>query len=170
MEIDASVVSLVSAATALVASIAGPAVTLTVARRQISANIVSVNRHRWIESLRDLIAEMIALLATGTLVRLERAREAGSINALIASDPAVIEKIERIVLVRNKIRLMTNPNEDDHRELLDTIEVAFRRLAGDQPMGDPQEVTRSIDESIQAITRCAQGILKREWSRVKRGE
>ena len=170
MEIDASVVALVSACTALVASVAGPIVTLTVARRQISANVVSANRHRWIESLRDLVAEMIALIATATLVRLELARDAGTVSAIVVRDPAMIEKVERLVLVRNKIRLMINPNEDDHRELLAAIETAFLRLTGDRAMGTPQEATRAMETSIEAITRCAQGILKREWARVKRGE
>jgi len=44
MDIDTGVITLVSECAALDAAIAGPAVTLTVARRQISANVVSANR------------------------------------------------------------------------------------------------------------------------------
>src|SRR5512144_1751006 len=145
MDIDTGVVTLVSACTALVASIAGPAVTLTVARRQISANVVSVNRQRWIETLRDLVAELIALIATGMMVRLERARDSTSVNALFATDPLMIQKVERIVMVRNKIRLLTNPGEDDHRQLLDAIDVAFRYLSSDLTSVAAHDVTRILE-------------------------
>ena len=58
----APVVSLVSACTALVASIIGPVITLTVARRQFNATVISTNREKWIETLRDSLAELIALI------------------------------------------------------------------------------------------------------------
>jgi hypothetical protein len=170
MDIDTQLITLVSACTALVASIAGPAVTLTVARRQISANVVSVNRQRWIETLRDLVAELIALIATGMMVRLERARDSKSVGALFTSDPLMIQKVERIVMVRNKIRLLTNPNEDDHRQLLDAIDVAFRYLSSDLTSAASDDVAGMLEPRIDAITRCAQAILKREWTRVKRGD
>ena len=41
---DALLISLVSAATALVASIIGPVVTLSVAKRQFNATVLSANR------------------------------------------------------------------------------------------------------------------------------
>ena len=66
---DPLVISLVSAATALVASIAGPIVTLTVAKRQFNANVLSANRQKWIETLRDGLAELISLLATALVVK-----------------------------------------------------------------------------------------------------
>jgi hypothetical protein len=59
---DPVFISLVSACTALVASIVGPMVTLSVAKRQINASVLSANRQRWIESLRDLVAELISLM------------------------------------------------------------------------------------------------------------
>jgi len=42
----ASTVSLVSASTALVASIVGPIITLTVARRQFNATVISTSRQK----------------------------------------------------------------------------------------------------------------------------
>ena len=58
MEIDSNTLALVSACTALVASVAGPSVQLLIARRQINANLISANRQKWIEALRDLISEL----------------------------------------------------------------------------------------------------------------
>ena len=48
---DPVLISLVSALTALVASVVGPIVTVAVAKRQITASVVSSNRHRWISEL-----------------------------------------------------------------------------------------------------------------------
>jgi len=52
---DAWLISVISACTALVASIVGPFVTLAVARRQFNATVLSANRQKWIEASRDLL-------------------------------------------------------------------------------------------------------------------
>jgi len=56
--LDPLLISLVSAATALVASVVGPLVTLAVARRQFNATVISANRQKWIEALRDLLSHL----------------------------------------------------------------------------------------------------------------
>jgi len=53
LSIDALTLSFISACTALVASIIGPMVTLLVARRQFGATVLSANRRKWIEALRN---------------------------------------------------------------------------------------------------------------------
>src|SRR5690349_8482952 len=55
MTMDPLIISLVSACTALFASIVGPLVTLTVARRQFNATVLSGNRQKWIEALRETL-------------------------------------------------------------------------------------------------------------------
>ena len=47
---DPQIVSLVSACTALVASIAGPLATLRVSRRQFDATVLSTGRQKWIDA------------------------------------------------------------------------------------------------------------------------
>ena len=66
---DPLLLSLVSACTALVASIAGPLVTLSVSRRQFSASVLSANRQKWIETLRDQLAEVISLIVAALIVK-----------------------------------------------------------------------------------------------------
>ena len=66
---DTGLITLVSATTALVASLVGPLVTLTVARRQISASVLSANRQKWIETLREMLAELISLLVAVVVVK-----------------------------------------------------------------------------------------------------
>lgn len=129
---DPLLIGLVSACTALVASILGPIVTLVVAKRQFNATVLSANRQRWIETLRDMLAELIALLVAALVVK-ARGKETGDQGfGAIEADPSLIEKLERIVRVQWKIRLLINPLEADHQQLHRAIETAFVRLKSDQ--------------------------------------
>lgn len=160
---DSLPISLISACTALVASIVAPFVTLSVARRQFNATVLSANRQKWIESLRDLLAELIALYVAAIVVKLkwkERWEEGlGPVNA----NPELLEKLERIVLAQSKIRLLINPAEADHQHLYKAVESAFRRLR------DAEANKAGTEADMENITKLAQAILKREWERVKRG-
>jgi hypothetical protein len=156
-------IGMVSALTALVASIVGPIVALNVAKRQFNATVISNNRNKWIETLRDELAQLISLLAAALVVkskwrdRWEQGR--GPINA----EPAMLEKFERIVLAESKIQLLINPNEPDHQRLGETIDVATRRLRSEDALDADTEA------DIRTIVVLAQAILKREWQRVKLG-
>ena len=161
---DPLLISLVSAATALVASIVGPVVTLAVARRQINANVVSSNRQNWIDALRDLLAELVALFASVMVVKSGWKSDWGGGLPALQSDRSLLAKLERIVLVQWKIRLLLNPTEADHRTLYRAIEGAFAHAKSDA--FDEAELAADIER----ITSVAQPILKREWERVKRGD
>ena len=81
----------------------------------------------------------------------------------IHADLSLVARVERLVLVRWKIRLMLNLTEADHRELDRLIGAAVERLWAEPP-GEAD-----TDADIESISRQAKGILKREWERVKRG-
>jgi hypothetical protein len=83
--------------------------------------------------------------------------------ALLHTDPSLVARVERLVLVRWKIRLMLNLNEADHQEPDQLIDVAVHRLRSHEPGA------ADIEADIENISREAKGILKREWERVKRG-
>lgn len=158
-----TLIGIVSACTALVASVVGPVVTLNVARRQFNATVISGNRHKWIETLRDELAELISLLATVLVVkskwkdRWEQGR--GPLN----SESTLLEKFERIVLAESKIRLLINPGDEDQQRLSEAIEAAARRLRSE----DASDAETEAD--IRTIVAVAQSILRREWLRVKTG-
>jgi len=160
---DSLLISLVSACTALVASVVGPIVTLSVARRQFNANVLSANRQKWIETLRDLLAELISLLVAALVIKSGWKDKWDKGLGLINTDRAFLAKLERIVLVQWKIRLLINPTESDHRELYDTIATALKRLQSEKSHDAETEA------DIESITKLGQSILKREWERVKRG-
>src|SRR5688572_21267188 len=85
-------------------------------------------------------------------------------TALAASMAA--RKVERIMLVKNKIRLLINPGDKDQRALLAAVETPFARLWQQEEHDVVAEITADIEE----ITKHTQVILRREWLRVKRGE
>jgi len=160
---DTSVLSLVSACTALAASIIGPVVTLAVARRQINANVLSANRQKWIEALRETMAEMISLMVAVIVVKQNWKGEWRRGRGAIAADPTLLGKLERMILVNWKIRLLVNPNEPDHAALMQRLDEALARLEGEDI---DEHATRG---DVEAITAVSQAILRDAWRRVKAG-
>ena len=163
MNIDPLLISMISAGTALVASIVGPLVTLFVARRQFSATVLSTNRQKWIEELRDMLAELISLMVSAMVVK-EKWKDKWDHgrNALMA-EPGLLDKLQRMVLVRSKIQLLINPTESDHQHLYKAIDAAIGRLQHEESLESESQA------DIETITGLAQRILKREWQRVKLG-
>jgi hypothetical protein len=157
------VVSLVSASTALVASVVGPFITLTVAPRQYNATVVSASRQKWIETLRDTLAELIALIRGALVVKSKWKDKWDRGRGPLDADPAMLEKFEHIVLLQSTIDLLINPTDADHRLLYETIASAISRLGAEESLeGETQS-------DIRTITRLGQAILRREWQRVKIG-
>jgi hypothetical protein len=160
---DPLLISVISAGTALAACVAGPTVTLAVAKRQVNATVLSANRQKWIEVLRDTLAQLISLLVAGLVIKSKWKTKWESGRGPLDAEPALLEKLERIVLTRSKIRLLLNPAEPDHRRLSQAIDAAFKRLQSEESLDSETE------SDIETITALAQSILKREWQRVKRG-
>lgn len=157
-------VAFVTACTALLSSFVAPMITLRMARAQIRASVVSNNRQRWIDALRDLIASFCAQIQAAVPIRTMIMDERG---ALIIKDHEKIMKLEEVMKTLTKIRLMTNPHEQDHQALVATLAKGlstFRAMSGE---GD---LEARIAEIVQEAVHISQGIFKREWERVKRGD
>jgi hypothetical protein len=160
---DTSWLSLVSACTALAASILGPIVTMSVAKRQFNANVLSANRQKWIEALRDMMAEVISLIVAVVVVKQQWKGTWNRGRGAIEADPRLLAKLERMILVSWKIRLLINPNEADHMALVQRLETAVHRLELEEV--DEAATRADVDE----ITRLSQVILRQAWARVKLG-
>ena len=160
---DPLFISLVSACTALVASIVGPIVTLAVARRQFNATVLSANRQKWIESLRDMLAELVSPLVAALVIKSEWQGKWERGRAAFSADPRLIDKLQRLVFAQSKITLLINPTEPDHQNLVQVIDAALKRLQSEQAT---EEDTAA---DIATVTDLAQRSLKREWQRVKMG-
>jgi hypothetical protein len=150
--------AIVGAVTALVAVIVGPLVTVYVAKKQISSSIVSTNRQKWIDRLRD---ELAALLKD-----VQHTPSAYSANSISTSE--AIAKYGEITERSEVIKLLINPNEVDHQELVRLISTASALVISsiNQKQGNAEQ----LQKISQNIVNLSQKILKREWERVKSGE
>ena len=83
----------------------------------------------------------------------------------VTEDHALLEIVERIILVKNKIMLMTNPDENLYMQLCEIVEGTYQALMSD----DPDAFAR-IRVGSEAITRAGRNVLNAEWARVKRGD
>lgn len=149
--------AVVSAITALVAVVVGPVVTICVAKKHVNASVVSGNRQVWINRLRDELATLVAIVNC-----LPAAHANGSVN----TDNAVEEYgvfVEKVQIVK----LLINPKETDHQELVKLIEASSEKII--KSISDKQASAKDFEESSQRIVAQAQVVLKREWERVKSG-
>ena len=160
---DATTVGFISAITALVASILGPTVTLVVAKRQFNANVVSANRQKWIDALRQELAELIALIGSAMVIKQRWRADWRGGQGPLEADPTLMPKVEQIVLAYAQIQLLTNTSQADHRQLIEAVESALEHLKADGMM------EAEIEVDVENITRCSRAIIQREWRRVKQG-
>ncbi len=158
---DALTIAFVTACSALVSAAAGPLVSISVASKQIRASLISNNRERWIESLRDSVAEYVALAVSAAMLREVLRKQA---LEAIRDDPSLAQLAERIALARNRILLMLNPAKDLHNKLCMAIDDADRLLL------EVEATLGQMNDAVNAITRAGRMVLQVEWARVKRGD
>lgn len=164
MDFNPQWITLVVACTAMIASIAGPFVNTRIATFRFKADVLSVNRQKWIETMRDLVASLNSQFLTVAAIR-QTVEEPTSI--VIARDPELFRRVENLLRTASKIELMLNPLEQDHQQLNALMKDGIDQLRS-PPAG--LEIECRIEVISHDITKVAQAVLKREWVRVKRGE
>ncbi len=164
MDLNPQWITLISASTAMIASIAGPFVNTRIARFEFKANVLSVNRQKWIDTMRDLVASLNSQLLIAAALRQTMTEPSG---VLIARDPELSKRVENLLRTVSKIELMLNPLEQDHQQLNVLMKEAIDQLRS--PLLE-DGVEDRIEAISRDITQVLQGILKHEWARVKRGE
>jgi len=151
-------IAIISAVTALLAVLLGPLVSLWAAQRQSRVAVLSANRQAWINALRDLISEYVSI--------------SGLMHAGDWSNRTEIEfdqKMERLVLLSAKIRLMLNPKEDDHQRLSKILGDLILTM-GARAVASGKRDSEKARILVGELVLLSQTILKREWERVKRVE
>ncbi|TAN39402.1 MAG: hypothetical protein EPN25_11715 [Nitrospirae bacterium] len=108
--------------------------------------IVAPMRQAWINSLRDLIAEISSSALHYYQTGYEDRQD---------------EEYKRITELEGKISLMLNFKEDDHKKLHDLI----RQMLSSLDKG--KEGEKIFIETHPAVLALSRSILKREWDRVK---
>src|SRR6202790_842305 len=123
---DVITITFVTASTALISAVTGPLVSYIVARRQIRASVISSNRERWTEALRDSVAEYVSLLLSASMVKQTIGQD--PLKA-VTEDHVLLQTVGRIILVKNKILLMTNPSDGRYTKLCELVETTYQDLA-----------------------------------------
>jgi (p)ppGpp synthase/HD superfamily hydrolase len=158
-----NLLTFISACTALIATIIGPYVAVKTARSQIKANVISSNRAKWIESMRDLVADAIS---HWTGVMYLRANLHDHNAATIAMNEALLTHIESGLLTNSKIRLMLNASEVESQQLMKNLDAVVASLSS---VADQTSVESQVHDHLNEVVRVSQSILKAEWIRVKQG-
>ncbi|BCH21575.1 hypothetical protein [Mesorhizobium sp. L-8-3] len=149
-------ITLVTACTAMVASVAGAFVNTRIAKLQFKANVLSVNRQKWVEAMCDLLASLNSqLLAVATI----RQTLNEPTNIVIARDPELYRRVENLLRTVSKIELMLNPLEHDHQQLNALMKEGVAQLRSPSP---EQDVEGRVDLISHDIIQISQTILKRE--------
>src|SRR2546422_7939219 len=102
-------IPILSLVVAVLAVFIGPLISLRVAKRQIESSlevankqIVAPMRQAWINSLRDLLAELTSTALHYHVAGFEERTD---------------EEYRRLTLLEHKVAMMLNPLEDDHKRL-----------------------------------------------------
>jgi hypothetical protein len=159
---DQLTITFITATSALVSGIAGPLVSMRLAQHQAKATVLSTSRERWIEALRDAISEYVSVAAgVATL----EADSGGTIGEIARVTDESRSAAARMILVRSKILLITNPDRNNHSVLHQSIEAVDRALISRQPM-----TLQQWQLLLEAITHAGRTLLKEEWQRFERGD
>lgn len=145
---------------AALAVLFGPAVSWLITRQQVRSSLKAANkqilaplRQQWIEALRGLIAEVTSEAHYLFIAAADEDIDEGS---------AKNEKARRRVLfLEQKVRLMLNPNETDHQELIGKIRALVNAAEAYDPKGP------EFGGLHEAVTDLSRRVFKREWDRVK---
>lgn len=151
---------------AALAIVVAPLVNWLVSKRQMQTalkvaqkQVIAPMRQKWIDALRDRVAEIIS---TTHWYYLAGADQLNKVPDEVDSDEHAAEQAQiverKMIFLLNQVDLMLNPKEDDHVEL----KAALNRLHK-AAFGSPVEFPDAVDE---ANTRC-KTVLKREWERLK---
>ena len=151
-----AIAAIISAIVALVGSIAGPTISLIIARKQIKAGVVSGNRLRWIEHLRQETSEFLALI---NIVAVNRTG-----NHDMIDKNRTLEYAEKILTKKATIELLLNPHEQTHNELLSAVNSAGDACLNGSDVAD----TKNRNERVHKVMKLTKRILKDEWERVKK--
>ena len=155
--------SLITATTALVASVMSPFVTLRVARRQFRANVISTNRQKWIDTFRDRLSELLSLMNAAQVIKRHAIESWRGGLGPIQANLGLADKFERAYMALAEIRLLTNAADPEHQRLNDALAAALTHLQHDE-LRDGE-----LAGSVEDVIALGRTIIRHEWGRVKRG-
>ena len=161
MDINPQWITLILACNAMIASTAGAFVNTRIAKTQFNANVLSVNRQKWIETTRDLVASFNSQLLAAAALRCIVEEPTGLV---IAQDRELLRRMESLLRTISTIELMLNPLERSHQKLNSLMKEAVGLLRSPSPEG-------GIEDHIEIICRAYhRGLARNPQARMDAGE
>jgi hypothetical protein len=145
------IASIIAAATALVAVIVGPLVTIRASKTQMLGPM----RQAWINNLREAVAEYSARIHAGQPQSAALLSLHDSVRH--AAEVVRAEHIQTTYQLQAKIILLINPNESDRQELVRLAKNAYEAYV----------LCRNSVLPLEALQKHTQTVLKKEWNVVK---
>ena len=155
--------SLITATTALVASVLSPFVSLSVARRRFRADVISTNRQKWIDTFRDRVSELVSLINAAQVIKRQSIGSWQGGLGPVQANLGLTEKFERVYMALAEIRLLTKASDPEHQRLSDALAAALAHLQHDE-LRDGE-----LAGSVEDVIALGRTIIRHEWGRVKRG-
>tara|TARA_B100000949_G_C13986060_1_gene327191 strand:+ start:133 stop:609 length:477 start_codon:yes stop_codon:yes gene_type:complete len=146
--------------TILIAFIAG-----IVALYQVKSNVISSARIKWIEDLRLALCEYYDSALRSTLYL----EDGEGFKKLGFSDETTFTRLEehhsRYHLNSNKIRMLLNPNEKQHADLIEIMDIIDQFYLQENVQQISQE---KVEEKLKDIVEISRNIMKTEWDKSKK--
>ncbi len=123
---------------------------INIAARNSRAGVVSANRQKWIDAIREDVADFIS-----TRSRIAVLKYAGSFNQT-GQDTLLAEERDlraKLVMLRARIDMRLNHSENDHLSLLSALD---------------QYDHEASDKTSKRLRDVARKIFRDEWSRLKK--
>ena len=155
--------SLITVLTALAVSLIGAFTSQSVARRRFSADVISTNRQRWIETFRDRLSELLSVMNAAQVIKRNAASEWRGGAGPVGDNPALMDRLEKAFMAIAQIQLLTKTSEARHVALNDAISVGVTLLQQDELH------ETHLAKRLEEIVVLGREIIRDEWARVKRG-
>lgn len=130
-------------------------ITYIIAKKQITNAGVTQFRQNWIDNLREAISAYIAKAEMISMLDYD-------------DDENYFEHFKDLSRMQYKIELLLNPNEDDHKEVVNLIS-DIRDVIHEEDIED-DKLDKRIDDLIDRLLDVSKNVLKREWNVVKKGK
>jgi hypothetical protein len=121
-----------------------------IAARSSRASVVSANRQKWIDALREDLADFLSAVSSAKDLQYSGSMSQSGQDALHAEERQCDAKLRTL---RNRIELRLNADEAEHQLLLEALDDHASTYTG---------------TTAQLVLSRAKGILKGEWERLKR--
>jgi hypothetical protein len=135
-----------------------------IALYQVKANVVSSARIKWIEDLREAMSELYQTGIMATLHYHLHKKEQNADESNVKYQKYV-QSHSRFLILSNKIKLLVNTKEENHKKLVDSLSKVELLLSDAQERDVSQ---REVEVELEEMVKISRKIFKKEWNKSKK--